>query len=100
MSPSLNEERELFTQFGTPPSMTSWGEYMIATVEPGESGGARLKVRGRPKAANRLLGSTKWGEDIHSRKVEKGSGRGDRRGAGARWRLGAPLAGPRPMSDA
>ncbi len=105
MSPSLNEERELFThpypsvdpaalwpalkrsletmdlrevddqqksaRFGTPVSMTSWGEYMIASVEPGESGGARLRVRGRPKAANRLLLTSKWGEDIHSRKVEK-----------------------------
>lgn len=105
MSPSLSDERELFThpypsvepdalwsalkrsletmdlrgaddeqrsaRFGTPPSMTSWGEYILASVEPGESGGARLNVRGRPKAANRLLGSTKWGEDIHSRNVEK-----------------------------
>lgn len=41
---------------------------MLATVDPGSDGGARVTVRGRAKGS---FLTTKWGEDLHARAVEK-----------------------------
>jgi DNA polymerase len=48
-------------------SLTNWGEHLVATVAPAAPG-ADLVVRGRPKGS---LLTTKWGEDIHAREVQK-----------------------------
>lgn len=55
-------------RFDTSDWTWSWGEHLLAQVEEGDGGSARLVVRGRPK--RRLL-TTKWGEDQHAKKVEK-----------------------------
>ena len=55
-------------RFDTGWSWTSWGGHMLAVVTP-EGEGARLTVSGRPKAS---LLTTRWGEVLHAREVEKG----------------------------
>lgn len=55
-------------RFRTGVSLTSWGENMLATVDPASDGGARVTVRGRPKGS---FLTTTWGEDLHAKGVEK-----------------------------
>lgn len=55
-------------RFSTGVSLTSWGENMLASVESASDGGARVTVRGRAKGS---FLTTKWGEDIHAKGVEK-----------------------------
>ena len=54
-------------RFSTGVSLTSWGENMLARVDPAGSG-ARVTVRGRAKGS---FLTTKWGEELHAREVEK-----------------------------
>ena len=54
-------------RFSTGVSLTSWGENMLARVDPADSG-ARVTVRGRAKGS---FLTTKWGEELHAREVEK-----------------------------
>ena len=65
------DDAQKTAQFSSGVTATSWGENMLASVVPGESGGARLVVSGRPKVSTAVLGTFKWGEDIHARKIEK-----------------------------
>jgi hypothetical protein len=61
-------------------SWTSWGSHLLATVTP-DAGGARITVRGRPKSS---LLTTKLGEDVAVREIEKTLMRGlERHLAGA-----------------
>jgi len=62
------DEDNLTARFSTGVSLTSWGENMLARVEPGSAGGARVVVRGRAKGS---FLTTKWGEDVHANAVEK-----------------------------
>ncbi|MBA2465443.1 MAG: HPF/RaiA family ribosome-associated protein [Nocardioidaceae bacterium] len=55
-------------RFRTGVSLTSWGENMLASVDLASDGGARVTVRGRAKGS---FLTTKWGEDIHAKGVEK-----------------------------
>ncbi len=54
-------------EFSTGVSLTSWGEYMRAEVEGGARA-ASVSVSGIPKGT---FLTTKWGEEIHAKVVEK-----------------------------
>lgn len=56
------EEEERRAIFTTEVSWTSWGENMVATVEPDQSTGSLLKVKGHPHTS---ILTTKWGEELH-----------------------------------
>lgn len=62
------DDAERTARFSTGVSLTSWGEHMIARVTEVPAGGARITVRGRAKGS---FLTTKWGEDVHAREVEK-----------------------------
>ena len=49
-------------------SLTSWGENLLAEVTPDAVGGSKLTVHGRPEGS---FLTTRWGEDVHARGVEK-----------------------------
>jgi hypothetical protein len=53
------ERRAIFT---TDVTWTSWGENMVATVQPNQPTGSLLKVTGHPHTS---IMTTKFGEDIH-----------------------------------
>jgi hypothetical protein len=61
------DDAERTATFASGVSMTSWGQHLRATVD-GEGTGSRLIVHGRPKHS---LGTTRWGEQVHARGVEK-----------------------------
>lgn len=54
-------------EFSTGVTLTSWGEQMRATVAE-SSGGSTVQVDGKPTGT---FLTTKWGEDVHGRTVEK-----------------------------
>ena len=56
------EEEQRRATFTTDVSWTSWGENMVATVEPGQPTGSLLKVTGQPHTS---ILTTKWGEEVH-----------------------------------
>ncbi len=62
------EEEEHRAIFTTSMSWTSWGESMIATVEPGQPTGSRLRVKGHPHTS---FLTTKWGEELHQHQFTK-----------------------------
>ena len=62
------DEAGMTARFSTGVSLTSWGEHMLAEVQPGAADGSRVTVRGRPKGS---LFTTGWGEDVHAQGVEK-----------------------------
>jgi hypothetical protein len=61
------DDAERTVTFASGVSMTSWGQHLRANVH-GEGTGSRLIVHGRAKHS---LGTTRWGEDVHARGVEK-----------------------------
>lgn len=63
-----SDDEERMAQFSTGTSQTSWGQNMLATVTARGAEGSTLTVRGRPKQS---FMTTKWGEGIHARSVEK-----------------------------
>lgn len=54
-------------EFRTSFTWTSWGEKMVARVEPADHGGSVLTVTGEPKVE---LLSNPWGEEIHAATIE------------------------------
>ena len=62
------EEEERRATFTTDVSWTSWGENMVATVEPGQPTGSLLKVTGHPHTS---ILTTKWGEEVHQHQFTK-----------------------------
>lgn len=66
------DDEQMRAYFKTSMSWTSWGENMIATVEPRVTTGALLLITGHPHT-NFL--TTQWGEEAHqeefSRKLTK-----------------------------
>jgi hypothetical protein len=56
------EEEQRRATFTTGISWTSWGENMVATVEPGQPTGSLLKVTGQPHTS---ILTTRWGEEVH-----------------------------------
>ena len=62
------EEEQRRATFTTDISWTSWGENMVATVEPGQPTGSLLKVTGQPHTS---ILTTKWGEEVHQHQFTK-----------------------------
>ena len=62
------EEEQRRAAFTTSMSWTSWGENMVATVEPGQPTGSLLKVTGQPHTS---ILTTKWGEELHQHQFTK-----------------------------
>ena len=62
------EEERRRAIFTTTMSWTSWGESMIARVEPGQPTGSRLRVTGHPHTS---FLTTKWGEELHQHQFTK-----------------------------
>ncbi len=54
-------------EFSTGVTLTSWGERMKATVAE-SAGGSKVQVEGKPTGT---FLTTKWGENVHGRTVEK-----------------------------
>lgn len=54
-------------EFTTGVTLTSWGEQMRATVAASQ-GGSTVQVDGKPTGT---FLTTKWGEDVHARTIEK-----------------------------
>jgi hemerythrin-like domain-containing protein len=54
-------------EFTTSLTLTSWGNNMVAAVDPDERGGAVLRVSGEPRVG---LMSTPWGEEMHAATIE------------------------------
>ena len=59
------QRRAIFT---TAITWTSWGENMVATVEPGQPTGSLLKITGQ---AHTSFLTTKWGEELHQHQFTK-----------------------------
>lgn len=62
------EEEQRRATFTTGISWTSWGEEMVATVEPGQPTGALLKVTGQPHTS---ILTTRWGEEVHQHRFTR-----------------------------
>jgi len=62
------DEEERRAVFTTDVSWTSWGENMVAIVQPNQPNGSLLKVTGHPHTS---LLTTKFGEDIHQQHFRK-----------------------------
>lgn len=62
------DDETMTAWFSSGVSLTSWGENMVAAVASSGESGARVVVRGRPKAS---LFTARWGEDIHAQGVER-----------------------------
>jgi hemerythrin superfamily protein len=54
-------------EFRTSFTLTSWGDKMEATVEPGAEGKSVMVVRGEPRVG---ILSTPWGEEVHATTIE------------------------------
>jgi hypothetical protein len=63
------DEGRMQAEFTTGMSLTSWGQKLIAVVEPSERGGTLLRVQGEPRSG---FLSTRWGEEAHAAQVERG----------------------------
>lgn len=62
------DDHAMTARFSTGVSSTSWGEHMLAVVGRAQDTGARVTIRGRAKGS---FLTTKLGEDLHARGVEK-----------------------------
>ena len=62
------EEERRRAIFTTAMSWTSWGENMVATVEPAQPTGSLLKITGQ---AHTSFLTTKWGEELHQHQFTK-----------------------------
>jgi hypothetical protein len=62
------EEEPRRALFTTTMSWTSWGENMVATVEPGQTTGSLLKITGH---AHTSFLTTKWGEELHQHQLTR-----------------------------
>lgn len=60
------DEAARSSEFSTGVTLTSWGEHMTAQVLEGPP--ARVQVTGKPKGT---FLTTKTGEDVHARTIEK-----------------------------
>lgn len=56
-----HDGRELEFETGT--TLTSWGEFLRAAVEPAAEAGTKVQVRGRPKGT---FLATRLGEKVHA----------------------------------
>jgi len=54
-------------EFRTTATLTSWGDNMVAEVEPADEGSV-LRVYGEPRAG---AVSTSWGEEMHATQIEQ-----------------------------
>ena len=66
LGPVRQDGREL--EFETGVTLTSWGEFLQATVEPGSQPGTHVQVRGKPKGT---FLTTTWGEKLHANTIEQ-----------------------------
>ena len=64
------DEQRMRASFTTSMTLTSWGEYMVATVEQ-EQGGTLIRVHGQPLNPSLLVLTTKWGEELHAKQIEQ-----------------------------
>ena len=62
------EEEQRRAIFTTAVSWTSWGENMVATVEPRQPTGSLLRVTGQPHTS---ILTTRWGEELHQHQFTK-----------------------------
>src|SRR6478609_848077 len=54
-------------EFRTSVTLTSWGDKMLATVEPRAGGRSAVIVSGEPRVG---ILSTAWGEELHAATIE------------------------------
>lgn len=57
-------------EFRTSVTLTSWGDKMLATVEPRAGGRSAVIVSGEPRVG---ILSTAWGEELHAAAIEGSS---------------------------
>ncbi len=63
----ISDDAARSIEFRTGVTLTSWGEQMRATVTESQ-GGSTVQVDGKPTGT---FLTTKWGEDVHGRTIEK-----------------------------